>query len=99
MKCLKRKHARLVLAVLWAFAAVMLLGLPMSMGWLEVPDFVEYGVMAAMVALGFAVPTLIRRFLRCPNCGKTYDLDPHWRPGTPTYCRRCGERIVYDDEV
>lgn len=97
MKTLKRKHARL---------ALVLLGLTIpsaAVPWLACDvlgrDSLFWGVVGVGGATAFSIAALfvIFCFLRCPGCGKTI-AGIRWNSGGQSYCPRCGEPFIFDDE-
>jgi hypothetical protein len=68
--------------------------------YVEAPQFTLMVMNILAPALLMGVIFLRVVLLRCPHCGGPA-AKPYWkaRPDREQYCAKCGERLVYDDEV
>ena len=95
---LKRIHARLSIIMLGAVALFYAV-----LAWLTYVEAPQFTLMVMnILAPGLLMGVIFLRvvLLRCPHCGGPA-AKPYWkaRPDREQYCAKCGERLVYDDEV
>lgn len=95
---LKRAHARLSMIMLGAVALFYIV-----LAYLTYTDAPQFTLMVMnIVAPALLVLVILIQVicLRCPHCGGS-SAKPYWnaKPEQERYCPKCGERLIYDDEV
>lgn len=82
MKLSLRQKRRIIYGLLGLMIVLAILSIVLESSW---SDFVVIGGATAAIILNFA-------WWRCPSCGEWLGRDGG------EYCRRCGEKIDYDEK-
>ena len=101
MKTLQRKHARVLIVLV--FASIAGFGfLPVIMYDVIRAESPVWGIIGGSgAALGILASLVVKSIcLRCPYCGKGV-ARPYWNAGEghEQFCVKCGAALIYDDEL
>ena len=86
-KGVSRKRNRLCMVLIWVFLIVLLIGY-----FIKSPALMYCSIGVWLFTVGLLITTN-----RCPNCGEVF-RGIYWSKEAG-FCRKCGERIYFDDEV